>query len=114
MGRPPGSASAPSPQIANQIIACSPSRENTAIARSRGGVCPRVRNARRSARSRAPTALKLEADFVLLGVEPDVDDLGEVERELGVLCLQLMPALAALRQLLAQVLVGRVGHPHRQ
>src|SRR5829696_3023447 len=56
----------------------------------------------------------LEADLLLLGVEPDVDDLAEVDREFRVLGLELVPALAARAHLLAERAVGVVRQPQRQ
>src|SRR3954454_7221676 len=53
---------------------------------------------------------KLEADAPGLGVEPHVDDLREVERDGGVLGLDLVPALGAAHRL-AQRLVLVVSQP---
>src|SRR5919197_633104 len=66
----------------------------------------------------APRARRrgLEADPVLLGVQAHVDDLGQVEGQLGVLGLQLVPAarVAAAVQRLAELLVGGLEHPYRE
>src|SRR3954447_17526903 len=70
---------------------CSPSLEYARTNRSSPGWCPRVRSTQRSAVS----SDNLEADAVALGVEPNVDDLREVDRDRRVLGLQLVPALGA-------------------
>src|SRR3954453_1584693 len=66
---------------------------------------------RSSATSRAPSTLGLEADLVLFGLDPDVDDLRQVEGDVGVLGLQLVPAGRALvGQRVAQALQRLVLH----
>src|ERR671919_365052 len=91
---PPGSTAAPAAAIASHNAPCSPRRVKASTARSTGGWCSRVRSMRRSAVSRAPsTAARagLEADLLGFRVEPDVDDLREVDRDLRVGRRDLVP-----------------------
>src|SRR5918998_4556055 len=84
-------------------------------ARSKGGQWPRVRSRRSSLRSSAASKVGLEADPLLVGVDADVDDLRQVDRDLRVLGLQLEPALGALVRERAPYPVERaLLHPGRQ
>src|SRR3954447_5860240 len=80
---------------------CSPSLEYARTNRSSPGWCPRVRSTQRSAVS----SDNLEADAVALGVEPNVDDLRQVDRDRGVLGLDLVPALGAPEAVLGRLVL---------
>src|SRR4051794_32229143 len=56
----------------------------------------------------------LEADLLLLGVEPHVDDLAEVHGHRRVVRLDLVPALAARAHLVAERAVDVLRHPQRK
>src|SRR3954468_7987587 len=92
------SSAAPAAAIASHSAPCSPSFEYAFIARSTPGWWPRVR------RKRSAAVSALEADAPGLGVEPHVDDLREVERDAGVLGLQLVPALLTAHRALQRVI----------
>src|SRR5215212_5755245 len=64
---------------------------------------------------RAPPGAWLKTDTVVFGVEPHVDDLREVDVDVGVLGLQLEPAVrAGIRERLAEGVVDVLAHSHGQ
>ena len=57
----------------------------------------------------------MDADSMLLGVEPDVDELAQVERHVGVLGGDGVPALGTIvGERCLERLVGSRGHPQDQ